>query len=356
MIHRLLYLTLIIVIAQVAVYSCRSVPSGGSFFHDDQAYAPIEGIIGSEDMVLDKWHNPPRLLVSSDDRRKSLEPGSIYMVDVETNAVTSLKREGEPINLSFHPHGLDIIQTAEGKIFLYVINHSKEPRGTEHAVLKYEVFPNRLLFKEIFKHPLLVSPNDVAVHTDESIYVSNGRSDKGGMGETFFKLKRSTVVYYDRKGTWSIAADGIAMANGIAITGDTLYVAATGENTIYSWTKKQDGGLTNKEIFSKLKRPDNLTISGNNLLATSHTKPFALMAHFNNPEKKAPSLIYSINLTSGKSKPVFYDGTNINAASVGVQYRDALYIGQFFDPFILKYTGKFAFYKSTINGLVKKTH
>jgi DNA-binding beta-propeller fold protein YncE len=338
------------------LFSCRSFPAGGSYFMEEYSYAPIDGISGPEDMVLDMWHTPPRLLVSSDDRRYNQKQGQIYTVDVETNSATQLKREGEPHDLSFHPHGLDIIEYPGGRVILYVINHQKGSAEAEHSVIIYEVFPDRLMFQEILTDPLLSSPNDLAVQTDGSIYVTNDKSESGGMGEIIFRLKRSKVVYFDGHGQWKVAADGLAMANGIAINGEKVYVAATRENAIYSFISQADGNLTDKELFAGVKGPDNFSITGSYLLVGSHTKPMALISHFKDPENKAPSLIYSIHLERGEIKPIFYnDGRIISAASVGVQYRDALYIGQIFDSYILRYSGVFALYKSTLNGIVKKT-
>ncbi len=323
---------------------------------EEYSYAPIDGMPGPEDMALDIWHTPPRLLVSSDDRRHNQKQGQIFTVDVETNSVTRLKREGEPEGLSFHPHGLDIIQNPDGRVILYVINRQKESTGAGHAVIIYEVFPDRLVFQKILSDSLLSSPNDLAVRTDGSIYVTNDKSERGGMGEIIFRLKRSTVVHFDGQGQWRVAADGLAMANGIALNGERVYVAATRENAIYSFISRGDGQLTAKELFAEVKGPDNFSITGSYLLVGSHTKPMALISHLKDPENKAPSLIYSIHLRSGEIKPIFYnDGRIISAASVGVQYRDTLYIGQIFNSYILRYSGDLALYKTTLNGLVKKT-
>ncbi|MBW1710043.1 MAG: SMP-30/gluconolactonase/LRE family protein [Deltaproteobacteria bacterium] len=312
--------------------ACGSLPTGQEYRCE-----PISSIPGPEDIVIDKWNNPPRLLVSSTDRRNPDNPGQIYAVDLKTSGVKPLPRQGEMNGLSFHPHGLDIIQDQNGRVLLYVITHRREGQGAKHAVLVYAVEPDRLVLKKILEDPLLISPNDLAGQPDGGIYVSNDRSAKGGMLELALKLKRSTIVYYDGFGTWSIAAERLAMANGLAIAGGKLFVAATREDAIFSFIIQPGGTLSNKRLFASVKGPDNFFVSGNNLLVGAHLNTLALMRHSGNPEKKAPSVIYQIYLSSGDTQPLFTDdGTKISGASVGVLYGDILYIGQIFDDFILK--------------------
>jgi arylesterase/paraoxonase len=146
-------------------------------------------------------------------------------------------------------------------------------------------------------------------------------------------------VYYDGNGNWMRAATKIAMANGMAVDGDTVYVAATRDNSVFSYNVAADGSLTNKRRLAKVKGADNFHLHNNVLYIASHEKMFKLMAHFSKPEKHSPSLLYRIDLSNNEKERVFYNqGSLISAVSVGIPYGDSLYLGQIFDPFVLKVT------------------
>ena len=314
----------------------------------------IEGLPGPEDIVLDDLNPRPRLLISSTDRRHGEKRGQIYALDLRTDTVQILPRRGEPQGLSFHPHGIDLVRDMQGKAYLYVITHREEepdkgrarPEGPAHAVVRYELFPDRLEFRQLYEDPLLVSPNDLSARPDGSIYVSNDSSKKGGLFELVFALKRSNVVYFNGS-SWIIAASSLAMANGIVALDDRVYVAVTREHKTYQFTPRPDGSLGDKKILARVRGPDNLTLhkgdlrgdeggSDRVLLVAAHEKDMALMRHMSSSSKKSPTAIYSVGLLNGAVTPVFKDnGSRISAGSVAVMSASRLYIGQIMDPFIL---------------------
>ena len=305
-----------------------------------EAYEKFEPIPGPEDMDFDRWNN--RIIISSHDRRDTEKPGNIFALDPETGQIDILRRENEPTGYVFHPHGISIVKSDTEAILLYVIVHGEESDdGTAHSIAVYEVSPDSLMLMELLEDSLLESPNDLAAYPDGRLYVSNDKSKDGGMFEMLLGLKKSSVVFYNGRGEWKRAATKLAMANGVAVDGDTVYVAATRDNSVFSYTAAADGSLSEKQRIAKVKGADNFYMQNNMLYIASHEKIFKLFAHFSKPEKHSPSLVYGIDLATNQKERIFYNqGELISAVSVGIPYGDSLYLGQIFDPFVLKVTIK----------------
>jgi len=294
----------------------------------------IEGLPGPEDVVLDG----ARLLVSSEDRRQpGPDSGAIFGVDLATHEVEELPRIGDPEGLSFHPHGIDLVTGDDGVKRLYVISHRREGEGADHAVVVYEVLPNGLSFLELLEDPHLTSPNDLAALPDGGIYVTNDRADADSWNEAVFALKKATVAYCDADRQWSVGAARLAMPNGIAIDGEHVIVALTRENAVIRFRRGDDGALVEREHLATLKGPDNLTVDGREVLVATHEKMAKFMAHYRNPARRSPTRVYRISLDDGVVRRVYDDdGGTISAASVAVPHAGALYLGQVFEPFVLK--------------------
>ncbi|MBN1686702.1 MAG: SMP-30/gluconolactonase/LRE family protein [Spirochaetales bacterium] len=297
----------------------------------------LNGIPGPEDIVIDNYHDFPRLLVSSTDRRYGAVAGEIYEVVIDTGLIRPLKRTGEPEGLVFNPHGLDIVEEEKGRILLYVITHWENNEGEKHAVVRYRVFPDRLFFERLYSDDLLASPNDLAALPDGTIYVSNDSSAGGGMFEMALGLKRSSVVYFNGE-AWSVAAGKIAMANGIEAFPGVVYVSATRENRVYAFDRRTSGELTEKRVLARIKGPDNISVWGEYLIVAGHAKTIALARHLSasgNPPP-SPTAIHSINRRTGETRLEFSDAGNIiSAGSVGVVFDGHLYVGQIMDPFVV---------------------
>ena len=317
----------------LGLMSCSSIKP-----YDRGEPAVLRGLPGPEDMVLDSLSGQPRLLVSSADRRGHSQEGRIFSVDFTTFTAVSLPRLDEPEGLSFNPHGISLVRSGTGRTLLYVINHRSDREDqSRHSILVYEVLPNHLVFTEELTSPLLVSPNDLCALPDGSIYVSNDSSGKGGMMELILSLKRSTVVHYDGSGKWTVAAEKLAMANGIQAEGKTLYLAVTRENAVYTCPINDDGTLGPRSLLARVKGADNITLDKGYLYAAGHLKDLALAGHMQNPDKKAPSTVFRIDSNSGDSTIVFQDdGSLISAASVAVPHNGSLYIGQIADDGIVR--------------------
>ena len=298
---------------------------------------------GPEDIVLDTFNTSyPRLLVSCCERRKENPAyAEICEINLNDDSYKILPRLNEPQGVLFRPHGFDLVKNKSGKLLLYCISHNNEKK--EHSIIIYEVFADHLGFQEILNSPLLVSPNDVTASCDGGIFVSNDAHKHGSALEALLKLKRSNVVCFDHlKKDWSIVSDGFAYANGIMLQHcpyDKVLLSTTRSDRLYSLQNAGDNAnrYYPKEI-AKLKGLDNITfINESDILVTAHLNQVAFMKHAGNPKKISPSVVYRVNIITGKYDPVYANnGSDISAASTALYYKGKLYISQVFQPFILK--------------------
>lgn len=310
---------------------CATIPKNTT-----QKTTEIQVGPGPEDFVLDTSFAYPRLLVSCAERRKKKEAyDEIVEVNLETKATRILPRDNSP-EMKFHPHGIDL-QTVDGKPYLYVISH--DDSLNRQVIYKYLVEQDRLVFEDTIINPkYLISPNDLAVAPSGEIYWSNDASKRNGQLEQLFKIKRSTIGYYNpNTDEWRIAADKMVYCNGVAIRGDKVYVSTTRSNRIFEFDKDANGYLSENRVLCKIKGLDNMTFYGNHIIITSHPRLLAFIRHYKKSKNRSPSLVHKVELDSGKVTTIFAnDGSKINAASTGLVFENKLYIAQVFDPFILE--------------------
>lgn len=331
--------------------SCAKLPIAGTNYSE---FKKISVGSGPEDMVLDTLSaENPRLLVSCSERRdKNSGFGEIFSVDISTGQSQVLARKNNPENLVFRPHGIDLVKNVKGEILLYCISHNEEKK--EHSIIVYKVFPGRLEFLQKLDSPLLVSPNDVAATPSGEIFVTNDSGRRGSIMEHLFKLKRSNVVMYvennyfkdpatgewKKNPVWQIAADKLSYANGVAAGSyRQVYVSTVRGNQFISYRLNEKGNsFGEKKIIAKLKGLDNISfVNENEALVPAHLNQYAFLKHYKNAEKFSPSVVYKVNLQTGKTDVVYSNnGSQISGASTAIQYKDKLYISQVFEPFILE--------------------
>jgi arylesterase / paraoxonase len=279
--------------------------------------------------------------VSSQEHRGDNRPGAIFSVPLAAGGLGPPKpfevagRDGAP----FHPHGISLAVTSS-RTLLYVINHLTE---REHAVEVFEVERDRLLFRERLTSTLLTSPNDLVALVDGHVYVTNMGPSRGvgGFLSMLLSLRRGNVVHY-HAGKWTMAADKIAYANGIAVSaaGDTLYVAGVRDKAIHVYARRLDTGEIDPERRRSIdvgSGVDNLTWADEHtLLVAAHPKALAFLGHARRAGHTAPSEVYRIDVRRG-TVTLFYadDGTTISAASTALLHEGRLYLGQVFDDAVV---------------------
>ena len=142
----------------------------------------------------------------------------------------------------------------------------------------------------------------MAALPDGRMYVSNDRSAKGGWNEIILGLRRSNIVFFDGA-RWSVAAG-------------------------------RPGG---RSALATVKGPDNLGLGGpDGLLMASHADSLAFLRHTRSPRNLSPSHIYALDSGTGSLRLLFADDGSRISASAAVRFGAALYLGQVFEPFVLK--------------------
>jgi arylesterase/paraoxonase len=292
---------------------------------------------GPEDIEVDTSAAGPRLIVSSLERRTAKAEGAIFAVPLpEGGPIQPFEIVGRD-NVRFSPHGISLVYSEGWR--LYVINHVSP---CCHVIEIFEVKGSQLIFVDRLASTLLRSPNDLVALADGQIYVTNMGWTRGLLGllGLLFAVPNGNVVHY-KDGRWTVAADGIAYANGIAInrSGDTLYVAATREKAIAVFPRNRETGTLDPRVESIDigSGVDNLSwADSNTLIAAAHPKLLALARHSRDKAHVAPSQIYSVSVRSPDGEPrvklVYEDnGCAVSAASTGIQWNGALYMGQIFN-------------------------
>lgn len=317
---------------------------------------------GPEDLVLDKWNNPPRLLVSSYDRRKKPDTGEIYSIDLEARRITRMHRAKEPPYLAkaFKPHGVDILRLRDDTTtLLYVIVHDvKVEDEVRQEVVQYKVLPDSLEYQRSYFHSLLVAPNDLTATPEGNIFVANDASTNTKLikyTEMLFSLKSSSVVKCVAPDSCSVAAKDIALANGMISYKTHVIVTASRDNELFLFPAS-DMNLQEKQVkpLAQLTGPDNITRfdpdnPGSDLLVAAHVEPVAFFLHGLSSFFHSPSSVYRVKAEQidkaiagsdgsdqADPKRMFYDDGNVvSAVSTAVAYNNMLYLGQVFDPFVL---------------------
>jgi arylesterase / paraoxonase len=302
--------------------------------HYDGACTAVSNISGAEDATI---HPKTGIaFISSYDRRLyragAYAPGAIFALDVSAkNPVPKVLTES--FKKEFHPHGISLYSSSDGRTFLFAINHTKDGDFVEI----FEYLNEMLEHRESISNPLMWRPNDLHAVGSRSFYVTNDHGSKSAVGrffEDFIPLRNSYVLYFDGK-TMAYAAIGIGQANGINMSADgkKIYVAASSEKAIRVFAREPVLGKLTPEFSISLDGfPDNIEVDGaGNLYVASMPKALTYMAHSNDGNKRAPSQILRVTL-AGKSRyevnELFVDdGQIINAATVAAPFPGGMLLG-----------------------------
>lgn len=329
--------------------------------------AKIETGPGPEDFAVE-YESPPsrkpaptspkpkQIWISSHDRRNWKNPGEIYILTPGGTDTQKVPRIGEPADLSFRPHGIDIRYLPDGTRQLYIILHGSTQAGPPQSIAVYKITNTGLSFLREYRHKLLVSPNDISVQTDGSFYVTNDSRERGNRWDIIWGREVSNIVFFrNREGqsnnNWMVAADSLAMANGILALEKDVFATATRQNAVFRMRKQADGSLSYPVRVAKIPGPDNLhytllTSRENEsqkpvlrLWTTSHPSSWAFFRHTSSPTNYSPSVVWQIDLESGRNPramPVFSDsGEKISAASTATRIGNQLLISQVFESHLL---------------------
>jgi hypothetical protein len=224
------------------------------------------------------------VIVSEQGWKAPVSGGSISIVDVDTRAVQlGRKRTVWPADSAtisrtlvgdpeckapptdFSPHGLSVVEQRSG-IRLAIVNH-----GERESVELFDVLGKgddlRLAWRGCALLPPDTAANDVAIHSDGRLFISNyapSTRDKRALTSLFAALRGETtgdVMEWSPKGGWRhLAGSGGAMPNGIVIdeVRNHLFVAELGKQRVLEFVLNSDGSVTQRAEFAFRDLPDDL--------------------------------------------------------------------------------------------------
>lgn len=298
---------------------------------------------GLEDFALLEKGSDTAIIVSSHERRGWKVPGDIFSLNLKTRKAKKLTRSGEPAALFFAPHGIDLFKNGQDTL-VYVVNHGAEMNDNDQSILIYRLQGDALEFLVQVRDDLINSPNDISVTETGNFYVTNDHGSRGSFWEVLWGLKRSKITYCNLNSftvnlgaTCKVAAENIAMANGILAERGKVYVSATREDKVYAFTRNADNTLSERKVIGEVPGPDNLFTVENHLMTASHTSNWKFFRHASSGDNKAPSYIVRIDPEAKALKGIYFDkGEEISAASGAFVYKNRLYISQVFEDFLLE--------------------
>ena len=303
---------------------------------------------GPEDMAIDNSLGQPRIIVSCDERRQGqTKKGGFYGIDIATNQ--SYELNIEPSDFEIYPHGIDIV-TIDSTTYLYAISHHQDGDAWQHPVVRFIIQGNTLVYNTTYENQLMSVPNDLDVLSDGSFYATNyvPNMDEIEQNKAILGIKNGSIVHYDGKGGWQIAAKDLCFPNGISVdeSNNLLYVTNGACHEVLQFTI--EGGIINTATRqSTIKHGQKITL-GDNLLVdnqgqlwvTAHPCPLDFLAHSTDSKKKTPIQIFTIDPITLKTNTAFQNnGSLISAASTALFVNNHLYISQVFDPFVLVVEG-----------------
>jgi arylesterase/paraoxonase len=310
----------------------------------------VQGVPGPEDISIDRDRGIAyisaydRRLAASNEAGAGAVRGGIYIMDLTAPPEGLFMRPITPIMPEkFRPHGVSLFVGDDGRRTLMVVNH---PGEDQHTVEIFDLSTDNILtLRKTVSDPLIVSPNDVAAVSHDAFYVTNDHDRSGADGRSMaalFASEITTVVHYD--GTMAkVVADGLALANGVAVSGDQnkVYVTETLGRTLRIYARDADTGA-----LSELDRVflgtglDNIDVAEDGALwIGAHPKLATFLDHANDPADLSPShviVVREFESGGGESSTAYLDeGAELSASSVGATYKNRLIIGAVFDPAVL---------------------
>ncbi len=295
----------------------------------------IEGIEGPEDFsILDSSH----LLISSLNRRIPKE-GNLYKLNIHNHEIQKIERINEPENFKFYPLGIDIHQE-----YVFVVLQSEiwQTNYQTNGIVIYKWENGKLKFIKEIHHPYIYSPNDLKIINENEFVVTNDMKNRSSFLEAFaslyFGTKKGSAVYCNLLENQCKWIDiHLGYPNSVAFNQQKLYISTTFEGKIYEYDMTEEKEFINKKVFSEVEGADNLIFYDNYLYVSSHPDLFKFIKHSKNTNNKSPSQGYRIQIHTKEKEKIFSDdGSRISAGSVIVKIQNQIYLGQVFDPFLLK--------------------
>ncbi len=300
----------------------------------------VEGIPGVEDLAIDQ--STGIAFLSSDDRwastlHKKPVKGAIYRLNLNDSLPQPINLTNNFPQTDFHPHGISLFSSANGRKILFVVNHRVEGNFIEI----FEYINDSLKHLESISHELIISPNDVVGVGVRKFYFTNDHNENASTWryiKDLLTIGTGNVCYYDGQTVQETSVHGVKYANGVNVSLDRkkIYVAAASDLKVLVYDRDSTSGvLTKSGEINTDTGVDNIEIDAeDNLWIGCHPQLLKFLSHAKDEEAKSPSEIIRLrNLGNGKfEQETIYmnDGTEISASSVGAVYKNKLLIGPVF--------------------------
>lgn len=302
---------------------------------------------GPEDIAIDETLGVAFL--SAFDRRAQARSGKpsasdgLYVLPLKGEA-TPRRLAGTPSD--FHPHGISLARTPDGKLTLMAINHRADgSQSVDIFTVTGQGSALRLEETGSIQSGELISPNAVLALDASRFYVTNDHGSRTHLGrqlDDLLVLPRANILYFDGN-MFHVVANRLAYPSGLAIAPDGRFVYATQAyaRRLTAFTRNEiSGGLEEAGALDIPSNLDNLRFDAlGNLWVGSHPKAFAMATFRADPSKPAPSQIFQVKLLQGlpvSATPIFTDlGGKIGGASVAAVSGKTMLIGSPLDSHIL---------------------
>jgi arylesterase/paraoxonase len=280
----------------------------------------------------------------SDAARK--QPGTIMLLDLnaaEPRARAALATEPA----GFAPQGLSLYPGTNAPKRLFAV--SRRTLG-QHSIEIFEQSSTGAFAPvETLRDRSLWAPNGIVAVGPRQFYVTNDSGfkdrdagDPDRRVERRLRNNRSNVLYYDGN-SFRVVADGLDMANGIAVSPDgrTLYVAeAIGRKLTLFDRTPTTGALQRRESIPLDTTPDNLTVDETgSVWIAAHPRVRELQENLRDTKSRAASQVLKFDPSAERGKRVteiyLNDGKDISASTVAAPFRDRLVIGSVTDHRVL---------------------
>ena len=298
---------------------------------DPARCTPVVGIAGAGD--IEPVPGTGAAFIAAFDRRGGAARGQVVLFDTDDPLDDSSWRDrtgGTPV--AFVPSGLDLFEGAlpDGRTLrrLFVVNLA----GPE--VVLFDIGGDgNLSVAERFSDDALTSPNDVVATGPRSFYVTNdtasGRQSLRGKLDFLLGLRTGTIMHYDGN-SWSVADDGLAFPNGLALTedGTRLHVAEMRARRLVDYARDPRADTIRRDGATALENfPNNLSVTPEgDILVGTLPQPLATSAYGEGLRDEAASEVVSV--TDGRVRTLYRDtGEGLSAVTMATRLGSKLLIG-----------------------------
>lgn len=314
-------------------------------------------ILGPEDIAIDREAGVA--YVSSQDRRAAewllpalvrqratawTERGRIYKVSLRDGLSAEEMPVATPSGVDFHPAGIDLFVSPDGKRRLFVVNWQS---STAFSIEVFDLADRAWCHQRSATASSLTLPNDVAALDEKALYVTNSSTLPPLMQgfEKAFCLPTGNVLFHDLgTGAWQRVAEGIAYANGLALDRkrNRLFVASTLSHQLlaFPWDPRRPGDMLSSPRRLRLEfMPDNLGWEDEDTLWVAGSEFFKSVPYTLLWSETAPSHVARIRLADPSAEDPFAgvepvydnDGSEIAQCSVGAPCGSRFLVGSCFD-------------------------